>query len=94
MKLRGVRLSLGNVVRHPLKMLEYFAVPLILRVSVVTDEIARAATVRGIDSKRRRTSLYVLRLGYTDWFFLLLLAALVAASVVLAYGNFTFMGLF
>jgi energy-coupling factor transport system permease protein len=94
MKLRGIRLSLSNVMRHPLKMLEYFAVPLILRVSVVTDEISRAAAVRGIDSKHKRTSLYTLHVGLADWIFLLLFAALVAVSAVLAYDKLTFMGLF
>ncbi|MDR2106115.1 MAG: energy-coupling factor transporter transmembrane protein EcfT [Coriobacteriales bacterium] len=94
MKLRGVRLSLGNLIRHPLKMLEHFAVPLILRVSVVTDEISRAATVRGIDSRHRRSSLYVLRARAADWFFLLWFAAFAVVSVVLARDGFTFMGLF
>jgi energy-coupling factor transport system permease protein len=94
MKLRGIRLSLGNVVRHPLRMIEYFAVPLILRISVVTDEISRAATVRGIDSKHARTSLYALRMGVGDWFFLLGFAALIVASAVLARDNLTFMGIF
>jgi energy-coupling factor transport system permease protein len=94
MKLRGVRLSVGNLLRHPLKMIEYFAVPLILRVSVVTDEIARAATVRGIDSKHERSSLYALHAGAADWFFLLWFVALTVASAVLAFDNLTFMGLF
>jgi energy-coupling factor transport system permease protein len=94
MKLRGVRLSLGNIVRHPLRMLEYFAVPLILRVSVVTDEISRAATVRGIDSSHARTSLYALRIGVGDRLFLLGFAALFAASAVLARDNLTLMGIF
>jgi energy-coupling factor transport system permease protein len=94
MKLRGIRLSLGTVARHPLRMIEYFAVPLILRISVVTDEIARAATVRGIDSKQMRTSLYALRIGAVDGLFMLSFAALSVISAVFAYDNLTFMGLF
>ena len=94
MKLRGIRLSLVNVIRHPLKMIEYFAVPLILRVSVVTDEISRAATVRGIDSKHRRTSLYVLHAGFVGWLFLLWFVVLTIISAVLTHDNLTFMGLF
>jgi energy-coupling factor transport system permease protein len=94
MKLRGIRLSLANAVRHPLKMIEYFAVPLILRISLVTDEISRAATVRGIDSTHARTSLYTLSIGAADWFFLLWFAILTVVSAVLARDNFTFMGLF
>jgi energy-coupling factor transport system permease protein len=94
MKLRGIRLSLSNVVRHPLKMIEYFAVPLILRISVVTDEISRAATVRGIDSRHARTSLYLLRTGAADWLFLLGFATLTLTSAVFARDNLTFMGLF
>lgn len=94
MKLRGVRLSLANIVRHPLKMIEYFAVPLMLRVSVVTDEISRAATVRGIDSKHRRTSLYALRIGVADLISLLGFCVLTIISIVFAQDGFTFMGLF
>ncbi|MBE6473198.1 MAG: energy-coupling factor transporter transmembrane protein EcfT [Coriobacteriaceae bacterium] len=94
MKLRGVRLSVGNVVRHPLKMIEYFAVPLILRVSVVTDEISRAATVRGIDSSHARTSLYSLRIGFASWAFLAWFAGLSVASIAFAQDGYTFMGLF
>jgi energy-coupling factor transport system permease protein len=94
MKLRRIRLSLVNVVRHPLKMIEYFAVPLILRISVVADEISRAATVRGIDSTRARTSLYALRTGAADWFFLLWFAALTVVSALLARDDLTFMGIF
>jgi energy-coupling factor transport system permease protein len=94
MMLRGIRLSLGNIVRHPLKMIEYFVVPLILRVSVVTDEISRAVTVRGIDSKHRRTSLCALRAGVAEWFFLPSFVALAVTSAVLAHDDLTFMGLF
>lgn len=94
MKLRGVRLSAGNVLRHPLKMIECFAVPLILRISVVTDEISRAATVRGIDSNHERTSLYPLRIGFAGWGFLIWFAGLSAASVVFAQDGYSFMGLF
>ncbi len=94
MKLRGVRLSLGNMLRHPLKMIEYFAVPLILRISVVTDEISKAATVRGIDSSHERTSLYALKIGIAGWAFLVWFAGLSCASIVFAQDGFTFMGLF
>ncbi|MDR0499785.1 MAG: energy-coupling factor transporter transmembrane protein EcfT [Coriobacteriales bacterium] len=94
MKLRGIRLSLKNIVRHPLKMIEYFAVPLLLRISVVTDEIARAVTVRGIDSKHKRTSLHVLRIGVAGWIFLILVAIFAVASIVLVRDEITFMGLF
>lgn len=94
MKLRGVRLSLGNIVRHPLRMVERFAVPLVLRVSVVTDEISRAATVRGIDSVHPRTSLYDLHIGKASWGFLAWFIGLAVVSVVVARDQLTFMGLF
>lgn len=94
MKLRGIRLSPSNVAKHPVKMIEYFAVPLILRVSVVTDEISRAATVRGIDSLHARTSLYDQSAHIADWAFPLWFAALTIVSAVLSRENLTFMGLF
>ncbi|MDR2197450.1 MAG: energy-coupling factor transporter transmembrane protein EcfT [Coriobacteriales bacterium] len=94
MKLRGIRLSLHSVLQHPLRMIEYFAVPLMLRISVVTDEVSRAATVRGIDSRHSRTSLYALCIGRADCCFLLSFVALTIASAVCAYDSLTFMGLF
>lgn len=94
MKLRGICLSVRGVARHPLRTLEHIVVPLVLRASTTADEIARAATVRGIDSSRPRTSLYDLRMGAAGWFFLLWFAALTAASAALAGDGLTLMGLF
>lgn len=94
MKLRGIRLSFANVVRHPLAMAEHFAVPLILRASTVADEIARAATVRGIDATTDRTSIYDSRLGLDGWVFLLWFVCLAVFIVATAGDELTFMGLF
>lgn len=94
MKLRGIRLSFANVVRHPLAMAEHFAVPLILRVSTVADEIAQAATVRGIDAPSGRTSVYDSRFGLDGWAFLLWFAGFAVVIVATAGDELTFMGLF
>lgn len=94
MKMRGIRMTPLQIVRHPLATVERFAVPLMLRVSVVVDEMSRAATVRGIDSSHERSSLYELRIGRADRIFIVAVCAYAALSLLTARDGVTFMGLF
>lgn len=94
MKMRGIRMTPLQIVRHPLATVEHFAVPLMLRVSVVVDEMSRAATVRGIDSSRERSSLYELRIGRADRIFIVVVCGYAVLSLLTARDGVTFMGLF
>lgn len=66
MKIRGIRISLKNVLLHPLKLTEYILVPMILRLSTISDELSAAAVSRGIDAKVKRTSYYEVRYHWID----------------------------
>lgn len=66
MKLRGIGLSFGNILRHPVATIEYALVPLIIRSMTVADELAASAMTRGLDLKNKRTSYRVVRLGIRD----------------------------
>lgn len=83
MRVRGFAITPASVLRHPATMVENLMVPVMSRLAIVADELSNAAIVRGIDSAKRRTSYYELRLKGVDVVFLALFAA-VAAYVVLA----------
>lgn len=84
MKVRGIRFSIKNILLHPALLLEYILVPMILRLSVVSDELSAAAVTRGIDSSTPRTSYYQVRFGAADAIFVLLFTVL--AAIALAGG--------
>ncbi|SHN70511.1 energy-coupling factor transporter transmembrane component T [Desulfitobacterium chlororespirans] len=84
MKVRGIRFSLLNILRHPLLFLEYILVPMMLRLSVVADELSAAAVTRGIDSDLPRTSYHQVRWSTADTIFSVLF--LVLAAIALSGG--------
>ena len=80
MKIRGIALNVKNVLLHPAATTQYILVPMIQRLSVVSEELSAAAIARGIDSETKRTSYYQVRFGAQDALFLclyLLLAVII-----------------
>lgn len=49
-------MTVKNVLRHPVRMLEYMLVPYLLQCSIIVDEMAAAVMDRGFDKSRPRTS--------------------------------------
>lgn len=49
MALRGITVSVAGVLRHPIRMMEYVYVPMLVSASKISDEITQAAITRGID---------------------------------------------
>lgn len=66
MKLRGIGLTFGNILKHPVATIEYALVPLIIRSMTVADELAASAMTRGLDLKHKRTSYREVRLNVRD----------------------------
>lgn len=83
MKIRGIYFNLKNIIFHPLCLCEYIIVPMIVRLSIVSDELSAAAVSRGIDSEIQRTSLYDVKYHLIDLIFVILFVVLTI---------FTFMG--
>lgn len=83
MMIRGIYVNVKNILTHPLCLCEYILVPMILRLSIVSDEISAAAVSRGIDSEKQRTTLYDIKFHFVDIIFVLLFVVLTI---------FTFMG--
>ena len=56
MRLRGLELSVRNLLTRPAPMFEALAVPLMLRSAKIAEELAAAAVARGIDRPGRKTA--------------------------------------
>ena len=67
MRLKGIPVSLGYVVRHPMKAIEYFVVPMLFRSEKITEEFSGAALVKGYEYGGTRTSYFDVRMGGKDW---------------------------
>lgn len=52
MKIRNINTSFIGFIFHPVKSIEYFLVPLLIRSYKIADELAASAMVRGIDNPR------------------------------------------
>lgn len=55
MALRGITTSFVGFLRHPVKIMEYVYVPMLVSASKISDEITQAAITRGIDHVGRRS---------------------------------------
>ena len=55
MALRGIAVSFTGFLRHPVKIMEYVYVPMLVSASKISDEITQAAITRGIDHAGRRS---------------------------------------
>lgn len=75
MKLRGIGLSFGNVLMHPVETIEYILVPLLSSSIKIGDELSAASVARGLGMERQRTSVY--DVDFRVWDHLLILAAIV-----------------
>ena len=53
--LRGITASFTGFLRHPVKIMEYVYVPMLVSASKISDEITQAAITRGIDHAGRRS---------------------------------------
>lgn len=66
LKTRHVAASWGFALRHPALMCELLVVPLLMRCTRVSDELAASALTRGLDSRERPTTLRPLAFGWRD----------------------------
>jgi energy-coupling factor transport system permease protein len=72
MRMRGIGISLRNLVLKPLAMLEYILVPLLGSAVKIGEELSAAALTRGLDTSNQRTSICKIGFGRWDLVFILL----------------------
>ena len=66
MALRGIPVTAGGFLRHPMRTMEYVYVPMLVSASKISDEITQAAITRGIDHVQRRTCIENVRFHIWD----------------------------
>lgn len=71
LKLRGINLSVGDIIRRPSYFYRGMIIPLLIRTLKLSDEIAIAAESRGFNGGRRRSSMNTLKIGFNDLSFAL-----------------------
>lgn len=58
MKMRGLNVSLKHILIHPILVMKNILIPLMLRMTIIADDLAISSITRGIDSDKKRTSYY------------------------------------
>lgn len=66
LKMRNINLS----IKQPLKFLEYWLVPVLMRINLIAEEMTATAMTKGVESPIRRTSFYNIKMRTVDWIFL------------------------
>ncbi|MFI6165517.1 energy-coupling factor transporter transmembrane component T [Nocardia sp. NPDC051052] len=81
MRLRGLG-GRWALLRHPLRSIEYFTVPLIASSLRVAEDLSASALLRGLGARARPTTMRPLRFGPADAAAAAIVAVLVAASAL------------
>ena len=65
-KMRNIRIKLSE----PLKFLEYWIVPVLMRINLISEEMTATAMTKGVESPNKRTSFYNTKMKKVDYIFL------------------------
>ena len=68
LKMRNINLN----ITEPLKFLEYWLVPVLMRMNLIAEEMTATAMTKGVESPMRRTSFYNVRMRIIDYIFLII----------------------
>lgn len=68
LKMRNIKLK----ITEPLKFLEYWLVPVLMRMNLIAEEMTATAMTKGVESPMRRTSFYNVRMRIIDYIFLII----------------------
>ena len=80
MALRGIPVTAGGFLRHPMRTMEYVYVPMLVSASKISDEITQAAITRGIDHVEKRTCIETVRFHTADALVLVIYAGIIALA--------------
>lgn len=86
MKLRGIGISPGNLIRRPALVFEGMLIPIMMRASTIAEELSAASITRGIDNPASRSSYSILHITAKDTVYAVAASAMVLS--VLAVKNF------
>ena len=66
LKMRNIQVKLSE----PLKFLEYWIVPVLMRINLISEEMTATAMTKGVESPNKRTSFYNTKMKKVDFIFL------------------------
>lgn len=66
LKMRNIHVKLSE----PLKFLEYWIVPVLMRINLISEEMTATAMTKGVESPNKRTSFYNTKMKKVDYIFL------------------------
>lgn len=66
LKMRNISIK----ITEPLKYLEYWIVPVLMRMNLISEEMTATAMTKGVESPNRRTSFYNVKMKKVDYIFL------------------------
>jgi energy-coupling factor transport system permease protein len=66
LKMRGLNTSLAGIIMHPMKTIENFIIPLLIRSSKISDELSASSLCKGLDTGNKRTCLSEVRFQIND----------------------------
>ena len=69
-KFRGIGVTFWSTLLHPLEIVEYTMIPMLIRTSKTADELSASAAVRGMRLKGKVSSYYKIKTCWGDWFIL------------------------
>ena len=81
MKTRGVGLSFGRIVRHPVQTYEGFLIPILMRLLMTSTELSASAETRGISYLCEKTHYILVDFRLRDTFLLIGMLALFAVVI-------------
>jgi energy-coupling factor transport system permease protein len=70
--MRGLHSSVWKVLRHPVRSMEHFIIPLLFRSEKITEELSAATLCKGLSFERERTCCTDVKLEKEDYLYLLL----------------------
>lgn len=86
--LRGLELSIKNLVTRPTLMFEGLLMPIMMRAAVVSEELSASSISRGIDNPGARTHFRESRITARDTMFSLCFVGLIGCIIAMKYGAF------
>lgn len=71
--MRGLHSSIWKILRHPVRSIEHFIIPLLFRSEKITEELSAATLCKGLCLERERTCCTDVRLEKEDFLYLFIL---------------------
>ncbi|WP_298522233.1 energy-coupling factor transporter transmembrane component T [uncultured Methanobrevibacter sp.] len=86
MKMRGFGLTFKSL-KSPLKMVEFYMIPILISAVKTSDELSAASLTRGLSNPKKRTNLISVEFNKFDYLFLAISIAGIAVYIYYLYGG-------